>query len=74
MVSEAEVKAAIRDVAAHERLIIEGATAAAVAAVASGRLDPHRPARAVIVLSGANIDLEVWKKFELRIQNQEVAG
>lgn len=60
VVSEAEVKTAIRDVATHERLIVEGATAAAVAAVASGRFT-LTGRTAVIVLSGANIDLDVLR-------------
>ena len=59
VVAEHDVVAAIRDVARHERLVIEGAAAAAVAAVSSGRL-AVRGARTAIVLSGANIDLERW--------------
>jgi threonine dehydratase len=56
VVSESDLRAAIRRVAEHERLIIEGAAAAAVAAVATGRLDV-RGRRTAIVLSGANIGL-----------------
>jgi len=59
VVSESELREAICGVAEHERLIIEGAAAAAVASVASGRLDV-RGKRTVIVLSGANIDLGGW--------------
>lgn len=59
IVSEEDLKAAVRGVARHERLIIEGAAAAAVAAVATGKIDV-RGKRAVIVLSGANIDLHRW--------------
>ena len=43
----------------HEKLIIEGATAAAVAAVLSGKLDVRGKTTA-IVLSGANVDLDRW--------------
>ena len=55
LISEPELRAAVRAVFAHERLVIEGATAAAVAAVATGKL-PVRGRRVAIVLSGANID------------------
>lgn len=56
VVSEEELRTAIRGVADHERLIIEGAAAAAVAAIASGKLDVRgRPV--AVILSGANIDL-----------------
>jgi threonine dehydratase len=56
VVSESDLRAAIRGVAEHERLIVEGAAAAAVAAVATGKLDV-KGRRTAIVLSGANIDL-----------------
>jgi threonine dehydratase len=59
VVSEEHLIAAIRGVAQHERLIIEGAAAAAVAAVLSGKLD-LRGRKAAVVLSGANIDLGKW--------------
>jgi threonine dehydratase len=62
VVSEPELEAAIRGVAEHERLIIEGAAAAAVAAVATGRL-LVRGRKTVVVLSGANIDLERWARL-----------
>lgn len=59
VVSEEDLVAAIRGVAEHERLIIEGAAAAAVAAVQSGKLD-LQGRRTAVVLSGANIDLVKW--------------
>ena len=59
VVSEDDLREAIRGVAYHEKLIIEGATAAAVAAVLSGKLDV-RGKTIAIVLSGANIDLPRW--------------
>lgn len=62
VVPEAALIAAIRGVAEHERLIIEGAAAAAVAAVAGGQLD-LRGRRTAIVLSGANIDLSLWRQL-----------
>lgn len=57
VVSETEIGAAIRGIATEERLIAEGAAAAAVAAVFSRRLTGH-PQRIAVVLSGANIDPE----------------
>ena len=59
VVSEEELKTAMRGVAEHERLIIEGAAAVAVAAVLARRLD-LRGRRTAVVLSGANIDLTRW--------------
>jgi threonine dehydratase len=55
VMSEDELRAAVRDVFEHERLIIEGATAAAVAALSTRKLDV-RNRRVAVVLSGANID------------------
>jgi threonine dehydratase len=55
-VSEAQLEAAIRGVADEERLIAEGAGAAAVAGVLGG--DLVVPGQQVgVILSGANIDL-----------------
>ena len=64
VVSEDDLAGAMRGVAEYERLIIEGAAAAAVAGVASGKLDV-RERRAVVVLSGANIDLSSWGRISL---------
>jgi threonine dehydratase len=64
VVSEEDLAATIHDVAQHERLIIEGAAAAAVAAVATGKLDV-RDKRVAIILSGANIDLERWGQISI---------
>lgn len=62
VVSEEDLADAVRRVAEHERLIIEGAAAAAVAAVATGKIDV-RGKCTVIVLSGANIDLHRWREL-----------
>ena len=62
VVSEEDLASAVRGTAQHERLIIEGAAAAAVAAVASSRLDVAGR-KIVIVLSGANIDLTKWAQL-----------
>ena len=64
VVSEEDLREAIRDAAHHERIIVEGAAAAALAALASGRLDVQRKKVAVVV-SGANIDLEKWGSVAL---------
>ena len=55
VVTEAELRDAIRGAFQHERLVIEGATAAALASVLTGKLDVTGR-RVAIVLSGANID------------------
>jgi threonine dehydratase len=59
VVPEDALAASIRGIAHHERLIVEGAAAAAVAAVASRKLDVHGR-KVVVVVSGANIDLAKW--------------
>ncbi len=56
LVSEDRLKEAIRGLAREERIIVEGAGAAATAAVLDGCLAGAR--RAVVILSGANIDME----------------
>lgn len=61
-VAEEDMKAAITGLATEERLIVEGAGAAAVAAVVAGRLD-LRGGRTAIVVSGANIDLEKLREI-----------
>ena len=62
VVSEAELEEAMRGVAEHERLIVEGAAAAAVAGVLCGKL-PVRGRRTAIILSGANVDLNRIRWF-----------
>lgn len=56
-VDEAAVRGALRDVAAHEHLIVEGAGAVAVAGLMAGGLD-LRGGRTAAILTGANIDDE----------------
>jgi len=55
VVEEHEVIAAIRGTVLAERLIVEGATGVAIAALQTGRVDV-RGRRAAVVISGANID------------------
>jgi threonine dehydratase len=54
---EGDLVAGLRALAREEALVAEGAGAAAVAAVANGAIDV-RGRRAVIIVSGANIDTE----------------
>jgi threonine dehydratase len=61
-VGEAEIEDAIVALAAHDQVIAEGAGAAAVAAVASGRVaDDGRPV--VVVVTGGNLDVSVLSRL-----------
>lgn len=58
--AEREVRGAIRELAAHEHLVAEGAGAVAVAALLAGRIAaPGR--RIAAVISGGNIDLDTLR-------------
>ena len=58
VVSESELRAAVRDLVRHEHLVAEGAGAAGVAAVAAGLIaSPSRTT--AVILSGANINLDL---------------
>lgn len=57
-VTEAEMAGAIRDLVSHDHLIAEGAGIAGVAAVAAGKV-PSRGRTTAVVVSGANIDLDL---------------
>jgi threonine dehydratase len=58
-VSEVELARAMKGLASEERLIVEGAGAAAVAAIMSGKAS--KPGQRVIaIVSGANVDLQKW--------------
>ena len=59
VVSEEDLRSAIRGTAEHDRLIIEGAAAAAIAAVETQKLDLQNR-RVAVIVSGANIDLAKW--------------
>lgn len=59
LVSEPELRDAIGGIVREERLIVEGAGAAATAAVLSGKVGGAR--KIAVILSGANIDLEKLK-------------
>jgi threonine dehydratase len=64
VVTEDDLREAIRGASHHERLIVEGAAAAALAGVATGKLDV-RNQKVAVVVSGANIDLEKWGALAL---------
>ncbi|HET7219886.1 MAG TPA: pyridoxal-phosphate dependent enzyme, partial [Vicinamibacterales bacterium] len=57
VVSEDDLRRAIRGFAGQEKLVVEGAGATAAAAVLSGAIDV-RERRAAVVVSGANIDMD----------------
>ena len=59
LANEDHLRGAIAGLAKRERLIVEGAGAAAVAGILAGTLDV-RGRRVAVVLSGANIDLDAW--------------
>jgi threonine dehydratase len=61
-VSEAEIAQAVAGVARYERLIAEGAGATAVAAVLARR-EQTQGRNVAVVLSGANIDAEVFTRL-----------
>jgi threonine dehydratase len=61
VVSEDEIRSAIRGMLNEERLVVEGAAATAVAAVLSGGLTGRAPRAQRVVLSGANIDPETLR-------------
>lgn len=64
VVSEKDLRKAIGDAAREERIIVEGAAAAALGALACGRLDV-RGKKVAVVVSGANIDLDKWASLVL---------
>jgi threonine dehydratase len=58
-VSEDEIARAMKGLATEERLIVEGAGAAATAAIVAGKISA--PGRRVIsIVSGGNVDMEKW--------------
>lgn len=60
-VEEADLRKAMRGVVEHEHLVAEGAGAVGVAAVLAGKI-PAAGRRVAVVLSGANVDLEVLRQ------------
>ena len=62
LVSERQLEGAIAGIVREERLIAEGAGAAAAAAILSGAVE-SRSRRTAVILSGANIDVGTLKKL-----------
>lgn len=58
-VGEDELADAMRALARHHGLVVEGAAAAGVAAVRAGRVKPRAGERLVVVLTGRNVALDV---------------
>jgi len=58
-ITEDELAQAMKRLAAEERLIVEGAGAAATAAVMAGKV-PAPGKRVVAMVTGGNVDLEKW--------------
>ena len=56
-VPEPAIAAAMADAVRHEHVVVEGAGAVGLAAVATARIPALRGRRIVIVVSGANVDM-----------------
>lgn len=61
LVTDDEILAALRDVLAYSKLVVEPAAAVGVAALLSGKIKLGRGARVVAILTGGNIDPERLK-------------
>jgi threonine dehydratase len=57
LVSDAEIRAAVRDLMSAAKLVVEPAGAASLAAVTANRIGARRDSRVVAVISGGNVDL-----------------
>jgi threonine dehydratase len=71
-VSEEEIRDAMRLLVTRAKLYVEGAGAAATAAVLSGRIGARPGARVVAIVSGGNIDVE--RMFEVFEERASVGG
>jgi threonine dehydratase len=58
LVSEDEILAAMRDLFAYSKLVVEPAAAAGVAGLLSGKIRLDRGSRVVAILTGGNVDIE----------------
>jgi len=61
LVTDEEILAALRDLAAYAKLIVEPAGAAATAALLSGKVSADRGSQVVAIISGGNVDLDRLK-------------
>jgi threonine dehydratase len=57
LVTDDEIRAAMRDVLLYAKLVAEPAAAAAIAALSAGRVGAKKGDRVVAILSGGNVDL-----------------
>lgn len=60
--TEDELVDAMRDLARHHGLVVEGAAAAGVAAVRAGRVETRAGERLIVVLTGRNVALDVFAR------------
>lgn len=58
LVSDDEILAAMRDLFAYSKLVVEPAAAAGVAGLLSGQITLDRGSRVVAILTGGNVDIE----------------
>jgi threonine dehydratase len=63
LVNDDEIKAALRLILERAKMLVEGAGAAATAAVLTQKIPMPQNARVVSVLSGGNVDLEKLKEW-----------
>lgn len=63
LVTDDEIVAALRDILAFTKILVEPAGAASVAALTSGKVRPDRDTKVVAVLSGGNVDLARLKSL-----------
>lgn len=63
LVNDNEIKAALRSILERAKMMVEGAGAAATAAVLTKKVSLPQNARVVSVLSGGNVDLEKLKEW-----------
>ena len=63
IVTDVEIVAALRDVLAFAKILVEPAGAASVAALTSGKVRVEKGATVVAVLSGGNVDLDRLKSL-----------
>ncbi len=57
IVTDDEIRAAMRDVLVYAKLLAEPAAAASIAAIANGRVGARKGDRVVAIISGGNVDL-----------------
>ena len=74
LVSDDEIKAAMREVLVSAKLVAEPAAAAAIAAVMQGRVGAKKGDRVVAVLSGGNVDLSRLAEIAVQVSSPSWPG